>query len=224
MIARKVADFAMEKGLRVTPQIHWPAGRHDDYPAPGTYDAVIIPGSKLNIDQKGIEDNPWMDGLLEFIRHIDKPLLGICFGHQAIAVANGGRIKKIPDPLSVKVGFSPVHMTNDGYSDRLFRRIPTSFDGLFSHYTYVSQPPSKAKVLARGTLPDMVQAYRLGDASWGVQFHPDYSGENIGELVTSRKEMLAKMLDVSTIRTINPDRHDHKVLGNFLDFTLEAAA
>jgi GMP synthase (glutamine-hydrolysing) len=221
LLGKKIRDFAKEKGFRVEPQIYWPAGRHDDYPAPGTYDAVIIPGSKLNIDQKGIEDNPWMEGLIDFIRHIDRPLLGICFGHQAIAVAHGGKLKRIPEPFRVEVGFSPVNMTNDGISDELFRAFPRKFDGLFSHYNYVSKTPEKGKVLATGFLPEMVQAYRIGKFTWGVQFHPDYSGENIGELVVSRKGTLAKMLDISTIKTINPERKDHKVLENFLEVTLK---
>lgn len=219
LVRRKLLDVGAQKGVVVVPSLYWPAGRAGDYPTPGTYDAVVIPGSRLNIDNEGIEQNPWMHGLLDFIRDLepDVPLLGICFGHQAVAVAHGGRVERIPEPVKVQVGFSPVYATDEAENDALFRRMPRSFDGLFSHFTYVSRPPRDGKVLANGMIPGMVQAYRVGESAWGVQFHPDYSPNNIDELVEYRRASLARMLDISQIKTINPQRYDHIVLDNFID-------
>jgi GMP synthase-like glutamine amidotransferase len=225
LVEGKLLALAGEKGLLIEPSIYWPAGNSGDYPEAGTYDAVIIPGSKLNIDEEGLEQNPWMHGLCDFIRGLEPevPVLGICFGHQAIAVAHGGRVERIPSPAKAEVGFSPVHLTEDGADDALFRSLPRDFEGLFSHFTYVSRPPEGGRVLAEGFLPGMVQAYRIRDSVWGVQFHPDYSPGNIDELVECRREGLARMLDISQIRTINPQRQDHRVLENFLDHCFSRA-
>jgi GMP synthase (glutamine-hydrolysing) len=221
LVGQKVRAVAARKGMAIEPSMHWPAGNDDDYPESGAYDAVIIPGSKLNIDDEGLEQNPWMHGLCDFIRGLEPevPVLGICFGHQAIAVANGGKVERIPEPMNVEVGFSPVFVTDEGQNDTLFRALPRNFDGLFSHFTYVSRAPRESKVLAEGALPGMVQAYRIRDSVWGVQFHPDYSPDNIDELVEYRKARLARMLDISQIKTINPERHDHRVLENFIDYS-----
>jgi GMP synthase-like glutamine amidotransferase len=223
LVSRKIQALASERGQIIEPHIYWPAGYSWDYPTPGTYDAVIIPGSKLNIDTAGLRENPWMHGLMHFIRSIDPgiPTLGICFGHQAIAYAHGGEVTHIPSPLNAEIGFSPIFPTEDARADVIFDTMPERFDGLFSHFTYVSRPPENGTVLAGGILPDMVQAFRVGESKWGVQFHPDYSPANITELVDSRRDQLAEMLDISKIRTINPQRKDHKVLEKFLEHSFE---
>ncbi|MBU0527219.1 MAG: type 1 glutamine amidotransferase [Candidatus Micrarchaeota archaeon] len=223
LLGRKLQDFAKSKRLIIESHLYWPAGNPRDYPIPGTYDALVFPGSKLNIDKQGLEENHWMGGLLDFIRETDSevPVLGICFGHQAIAVARGGRVERIPKPLGAEVGFSPVFMTEEGQNDEIFDGIPANFSGLFSHFTYVSKPPRDSSVLAYGVKSDMVQAYKIGSSTWGVQFHPDYSPQNIDELVDRRKSSLGRMLDLSNISTINPERHDHRVLENFVDHAFE---
>lgn len=223
LVSKKIQALASERGQIIEPHIYWPAGYQWDYPTPGTYDAVIIPGSKLNIDDQGLKQNPWMHGLMHFIRSIDKdvPTLGICFGHQAMARAHGAEVKRIPAPTIAEIGFAPVFSTNDASSDTIFDTMPERYDGLFSHFTYVSSRPENGTVLAGGILPDMVQAYRIGESKWGVQFHPDYSPQNISELVESRKDRLAEMLDLSKIKTINPAREDHKVLEKFIEHSFE---
>jgi len=56
-------------------------------------DAFMITGSPLSV----LDEHPFMAPLMEFIRKCDaakKPLLGVCFGHQAIAMALGGKVGK----------------------------------------------------------------------------------------------------------------------------------
>lgn len=220
LVSRRVEAFARWRGLTIKPHLYWPAEKRHDYPYPEHYDAIIIPGSKLNIDVEGLGRHEWMEGLLEFINDVPKqmPMLGICFGHQAIATAHGARVKKIPYPHNAEIGFAPVYKTEYGKYDALFKDLPNDFEGLFSHFCYLSSPPRGTRVLAYGDYPGMVQAYRIGDSTWGVQFHPDYVPRNIGEMVDERRPWLSKMMDVSTIRTYTQEqqRHDEKVLINFI--------
>jgi GMP synthase-like glutamine amidotransferase len=221
LVSRRVQAFARWRGMHIEPTLFWPAGRPYDYPEPEGFNALIIPGSKLNIDEEGLSMHRWMEGLQEFILDVPRhtPMLGICFGHQAIAAAHGARVKRIPSPRNAEVGFAPVYKTEYGKYDALFKDLPNDFEGLFSHFCYLSSPPRGTRVLAYGDYPGMVQAYRIGDSIWGVQFHPDYLPRNIGELVTARRPWLSKMMDLSRVRTWTEDqkRHDEKVLLNFID-------
>ena len=222
LVSKKIQAFAHWKGVRLRPEVFWPVGRNYDYPDFEKYDAIIIPGSKLNADAEGIYNNPWMDGLFEFIRDVTakKPLLGICFGHQAIAVAHGVRLKPIPKPHNAEIGFVPIYKTHYAAHDKLFKDLPNDFEGLFSHFRYLSSAPRGSRVLAHGELPEMVQAYRMGENTWGVQFHPDYSGYNVGEIIEQRKPWLSKMVNLSAVKTQTQKRHDEQVLVNFVDYAL----
>lgn len=63
------------------------------FPVIEDYDGFIVSGSKAGV----YEDHVWLSPLFDSIRHIvkqNKKLLGICFGHQAIAYALGGKVSK----------------------------------------------------------------------------------------------------------------------------------
>ncbi|WP_232312653.1 glutamine amidotransferase-related protein [Enterovibrio coralii] len=60
---------------------------------PDECDVWAVTGSKWGV----YESDPWIATLTEFIRLCDKlhqPMLGICFGHQAIHYALGGQVEK----------------------------------------------------------------------------------------------------------------------------------
>ena len=60
-------------------------------PSNGEHDAYLITGSPAGV----YDDMPWIAPLLRFIRSVaDKKLVGICFGHQAMAEALGGKVEK----------------------------------------------------------------------------------------------------------------------------------
>ena len=53
-------------------------------------DFIVITGSRRNVSSS----EPWMNDVAELIRNATVPIVGICFGHQIIAAALGGRIER----------------------------------------------------------------------------------------------------------------------------------
>jgi len=62
-----------------------------EFPDPAAHEAVLITGSPAGV----YEDLDWLPGLFDFIRAAnDSKLVGVCFGHQAMAEALGGHVEK----------------------------------------------------------------------------------------------------------------------------------
>ena len=99
------------------------------------------------------------------------PLLGICFGHQMIAQALGGEVKK--NPRGREIGTVRVQRLLD---DPLFAGLPRSFDMNATHVDAVVELPPHAEVLATTSL-DPVAAFRVGDRVKAVQFHPEFDAD-----------------------------------------------
>lgn len=226
LVARKVLELGREKRLLVEPRTYWPASPDiSDLPKRNTFDAAIIPGSRTNIDDESYEKNEWMQRLVDWVRDTyaqeNKPMLGICFGHQTIGRAFGVAIIKNPVIPSLQVGFVKVQLTKDGQKDRLFKGVPFEFDALCSHSWSIATAPGAGVMLAQ-TDSRIIHSYRIGDRIWGVQFHPDVSVENVMEIVRSREAILAREgVDAKALHNYlyqrkEEDRKDELVLGNFL--------
>ncbi len=191
-----------------------------DFPKKESYDAVLMPGSKLDIHRGGRYANPWMERLLEFITEtadMGIPMLGICFGHQAMAVAFGSELVTVPSPINAEVGYVPVSLTADGERDPMFKGVPGVFDGLQFHFHCIMDPPKSATVLARGQETGIIQSFRIGRSAWAVQFHPDYSESNVSNLVKKKSGQLSRFVDLSGLKLKTEKRYDVLVLDNFLE-------
>jgi GMP synthase-like glutamine amidotransferase len=74
------------------------------------------------------------------------------------------------------VGVLPVTLTDEGRADPVMGALPREFEALqWHHYTYGM--PAGAVELARSAV--CTQAFRLGDACWGVQFHPEVTAAQL---------------------------------------------
>jgi GMP synthase (glutamine-hydrolysing) len=138
------------------------------------YGAVIVFGGAMHADQD--HAHPWLRDeslLLEELLDRHVPLLGVCLGAQLIARAAGGRVSRTPEP---EVGWHPVELTPQASFDPVFASMPSRFEAFQWHF-YTYELPPGAVELARSRV--CTQAFRLGDAAWSVQFHPEVTLEQI---------------------------------------------
>jgi GMP synthase (glutamine-hydrolysing) len=149
----------------------WHVAETDEPPAdPHGYDALITFGGAMHADQES--DHPWLapeKRLLAETLAAGTPVLAVCLGAQLLAEAAGGSAVRTSEP---EIGWFEVEVTPAGAADPLLSALAPSF-GAFEWHSYECLLPDGATVLAR--TPVCVQAYRIGDAAWGIQFHAEVS-------------------------------------------------
>jgi anthranilate synthase/aminodeoxychorismate synthase-like glutamine amidotransferase len=130
--------------------------------ASGGFDAVVISPGPGRPENAGIS----VDLVRTFSGRL--PILGVCLGHQAIAVACGGRIGPAPSLVHGKT--SPI--LHDGKT--VFRGLPSPFDATRYHSLVIEEAlPSVLEVSARtddGVIMGIRHRTRVVE---GVQFHPE---------------------------------------------------
>ena len=136
------------------------------FPAAGDHDLLVPLGAIWSLHDRA-QVGTWIDDELELLRAADArgvPVLGICFGGQALAAAHGGSVQPAPTP---EIGWTTV-VTDDPQLVPPGPWMQWHSDG----FTI----PSGAQELARNEVGP--QAFRLR-RNLGVQFHPEVDADNI---------------------------------------------
>ena len=137
---------------------------------PFGYDAVLVLGGAMNVDQG--EKHGWLAGekaLLAELLERERPLLGLCLGSQLVAEAAGAEPRRASRP---EIGWHPVELTAEGAADPLLAPLAPGFEA-FQWHSYEFPLPPGAVALARSEV--CLQAARVGKAAWALQFHPEVS-------------------------------------------------
>ena len=166
-------------------------------------DGWLITGSRHG----AYEDHPWIPPLEAFIRDAygaKVPLVGICFGHQIIAQALGGRVAKFPGGWSVgptEYGFEDQTLTLNAW-----------------HQDQVIERPAAAKVIASNEFCANA-ALLYDDRAFTVQAHPEFQGEFVGDLIKTRGRGLVPdpLLDAAVARLDTP-LHDRVIATRIAEF------
>jgi len=149
-------------------------------------DAYLITGSPLSVRDK----HSFSNGLYKFIIDCDnqrKPLIGCCFGHQAIAVALGGAVAK--SSIDWNVGVEKTKYTN-------FKSWMTpEFDQnlYFFHEDQVTKLPNNCTLLG-STDNCPISSFSKGDHIFTTQSHPEIDFKFMDSLVNKYQNLVGPLI------------------------------
>ncbi len=172
---------AAEAGHRLE---EWSFGWGTPPPQPlQAYDAILVFGGAIHPDQETL--HPWLHDELHWLQGLLEervPMLGICLGSQLLARAAGSWVAPLPEP---EIGWHQVELTEEASSDPVLSALPPRFDALEWHY-YGHGLPEGAVALARN--PAALQAFRLGETCWGMQFHPEVTEPQLEHWIADKAD------------------------------------
>jgi GMP synthase (glutamine-hydrolysing) len=137
-------------------------------------DGLLVLGGSMSAYDDVVA--PWLPAVRDLLATAVAervPTLGICLGAQLLAVATGGRVE-VADPRGRESGIVDVRWREPAAADPLVRDLPEPFAGPSMHADAVVELPPDALWLAESAMYPY-QAFRIGPAAWGVQFHPEVS-------------------------------------------------
>ena len=149
----------------------WALDEGGEPPAdPLSYDAVFTLGGSMNVDEG--ERHRWLAPEVALLRELlDRgvPLLGLCLGGQMVAAAAGAEPRRATRP---EIGWHRVEVTEAGREDPLLGPLAPGFEA-FQWHSYEFPLPPGAVAVARSEV--CLQAARVGERAWAIQFHPEVS-------------------------------------------------
>lgn len=157
---------------------------------------IIFGGSSAS----AYENLPWIGRLEDFIQRMHKerkPILGVCFGHQIVAQALGGKVE--PGLNGIEFGATTVTLTQDGEEDLLYRGLHSPINVAMTHGDVVTTltPRFDTNVLAANiSYPN--QSLSFGENTRTVQFHPEMKRAELERIVNANKMALIKQGRVSS--------------------------
>lgn len=151
------------------------------------HNALVVLGG----GQDALADDayPYFPALLDLIRDFearDRAVLGICLGSQLIARAFGGH-NRIGG--STEFGWQDVSLTEEASEDHVLCDLPDRFPIFQWHDDTFSMPPDATRLAASSVTGN--QAFRIGRATYGFQFHFEADRPMVKQWSDSFAEMIA---------------------------------
>ena len=161
-----------EAGIAWHPLDPW---QGEPMPTLEDYDAVLAMGGPQQADEEHLY--PWLAHEKALLRDAvarGMPVLGVCLGCQLLADAHGGTVAALPEG---EVGILDFSLTEEGRADPLFAGLPADPLTMQWHLNAVTALPRRAVLLASSPAC-AIQAFRLGERAYGVQFHMEVDAAN----------------------------------------------
>lgn len=161
-------------------------------PLPQTVDAdalVVFGGEQTALDDHTHPYLPDLAHLMAAYTAMDRPVLGICLGSQILARAYGAEnhIGSAPE-----FGWVDVTLTEAGRADPVLSQVPATFP-IFQWHSDTFTLPKDATHLAHSATAK-AQAFRIGRATYGTQFHFEASRNVVRDWSQTFPEIIERML------------------------------
>jgi len=182
---------------------------HGEYPQDlNECDGYVITGSKKSV----YDDEPWIHDLSTFVLQLHeqkKKTVGICFGHQLIAQALGGRTE------AAEVGWGVgIHENQVTKNEPFMDPQAEGFTLIVSHKDQVSELPQGAELLATSDFcPDAM--FRIDNHILTFQGHPEFTKAESKELMEMREEILGEEKFSAGINSLSRS-HDSEVISSWI--------
>ena len=165
----RLGDFGAELDLRRP-------DRGDPLPADlAGYHGMLVLGGSMAAWEDDVA--AWLAPtrrLLALAVEDEVPTLGICLGAQMLALATGGQVER--GTAGLEVGYVEVELLDTAADDRLLGPVHARFGAKvgvpqWHQDAIVTVPPGAVRLATGDRYPN--QAFRLGEAAWGLQYHPE---------------------------------------------------
>ncbi len=158
----------------------------EELPDPKNFAGVVVTGSSAMVSHR----ESWSESTAEWLRgaiQCTTPVLGICYGHQLLAHALGGRVG--PNPSGRQIGTVRVQLAEKLEDDALLAGFGGSLRAHTTHAEVILELPDAAARLG-SSQGDPNTACRFGTAAWGVQFHPEFDAYVMRRYIEERRSLL----------------------------------
>jgi len=167
-------------------------------------DAYLITGSKSSV----YDDKPWIATLMDFVRTLNarkKKVVGICFGHQIVAHALGGKTAKSSKGWGVgrhTHRFDVIPAWHDGGE--------SDFDILVSHQDQIVENANGATVLASSDFCENA-VVQLEDHILTFQGHPEFVSGYSREIMELRREAIGESVYANGVASLSKEAEGDRV-------------
>lgn len=133
------------------------------------FDCLVLLGGTMNVDDTSVF--PYLESLKQFTAGAlsrNFPVIGLCLGAQLMSRAAGGTVYK---NRCGEIGWSQVSFTPEGIGDKILEGVSSPLEVFQWHDDMLGLPAGS--VLLAGSEQCYSQIVRMGEKSYGFQFHPE---------------------------------------------------
>ena len=174
-------------------------------------DGYISTGSRFSV----YDDEPWIRWFKQFVRELyfqKQKFVGVCFGHQMIAEALGGRCGKADAGWGIGVK-EVVIQNRRGWMTPEQNRYRL----LVSHQDQILQLPPEARVVGENSHCP-VSMLMVGDHFLGIQAHPEFTPDYARELMRMRTDRIGLAAVTAAENTLDQQTDESVIAGWMISF------